>query len=80
METTTKTPTKKIKLVRLTTDECYGLKKGMKVRLVEDDYESKAGDIVKITQAINPGSDYEIIRISNGQASWRVSSSDLAKV
>ena len=52
----------------------------MKARLVEDDYESKAGDIVKITQAINPGSDYEIIRISNGQASWRVSSSDLAKV
>ena len=72
--------TKTQKLTRITDDQARALKKGMKVRLMEDKYESKAGDIVTITKANYPGSDYENIRISNSQGSWRVSSYSLASL
>ena len=56
------------------------IKKGQKYALIDASYESKSGDIVTVTKAENPGSDYEHIRISNGFGTWRVSSSGLSLI
>ena len=54
----------------------YTLKKGMKVILPESNPNSKykKGEVVKVTKAENPGSDFEQIRVCNEHYSWRVSS------
>jgi len=68
----------KSKLKPLTFQQAREIKKGSRYLLIKASYESKVGDVVKVTKADYPGSDYEHIRISNGYGSWRVASSDLS--
>lgn len=70
----------KSKLKPLSYQEARQIKVGQKFILRESKYESKAGDVVRITKAEYPGSDYEHIRISNGESSWRTSTYNLAKL
>lgn len=62
------------------------IKKGMKFALTVDakDQGSKKGDVVKVTSVSAMGvpsdghyNDYEMLRVSNGKFSWRISRESL---
>lgn len=82
---------KKSELAVLPGNDIYDvqIKKGMKFALIATDKSvcAKKGDTVKVTSVAAMGmpsdghyNDYEMLRVSNGKYSWRISRDDLTFV
>lgn len=64
-------------------DDVKTWKRGTMLILREPEYSKrnpKEYRVVKITSVTYPGSDYEVIRVGDGQYTWRISSSEAAKI